>query len=331
MATYKVPQDVEADDKLLGPFTARQFFYLVGFAISAGLTYFMSTVFIPLALIPLIPTLVLLLLALPIKKDQPMEIYFLSRISFYLKPRRKIWQSDGIINLVEIYTPDSDEKELEIKDLTFEQAQEQFSFLANVIDSEGRSIRGIETNSPFNADFIKETDTTQDIHDDSGLVSQNFSQIINEKGQEHRQRLMGELSAETPNSQYPIEAQVNYNQQQPPIQPKQPITPPQSTPPQNSYHNPTIVNPNEIIFEQPEDELAKNQSLQPYQAGIRQASINPVNTPTPQTLDSVPQDIQRLATNSNLSIEAIASEAKKISDRLSVDNSQEEVVISLKR
>ena len=29
MAQYKVPQDVEAEDKLLGPFTFRQFVYLM--------------------------------------------------------------------------------------------------------------------------------------------------------------------------------------------------------------------------------------------------------------------------------------------------------------
>lgn len=28
MASYKVPQDVEADDKLIGPFSFRQFIYL---------------------------------------------------------------------------------------------------------------------------------------------------------------------------------------------------------------------------------------------------------------------------------------------------------------
>ena len=29
MAVYKVPQDVEADDKLIGPFGFRQFIYLL--------------------------------------------------------------------------------------------------------------------------------------------------------------------------------------------------------------------------------------------------------------------------------------------------------------
>lgn len=338
MASYKVPQDVEADDKLLGPFTARQFFYLVGFTIAAGLTYFAGTVFLPLAVLPLLPAIVLLVLALPLKKDQPMELYFLSIISFYLKPRKKLWDPDGIIQLVEIYVPDNTEKEPEIKDLTFEQAQEQFSFLANVIDSEGRSIRGIELNSPFNANFIKETDSTQDIHDDTGLVSQNFNQIIAERDQEKRQQLVDNLQNETPADQYPLADQVNYSNQLPTPPQPQPITssdftqptpvPSQQPRPVPTSQTSNIVQPNEIMFDQPDDAL-KNQSLQPYQSGIRQTVIQPITTP--QTLQDLPQDLQRLATNENLSIEAIASEARKINQRLSVADNQEEVVISLRR
>ena len=41
MAQYKVPQDVEADDKLIGPFSFRQFVYLLiaggGIALAVGL------------------------------------------------------------------------------------------------------------------------------------------------------------------------------------------------------------------------------------------------------------------------------------------------------
>lgn len=42
MAQYKVPQDVEADDKLLGPFSFRQFIYLLiaGGMIALALDYF---------------------------------------------------------------------------------------------------------------------------------------------------------------------------------------------------------------------------------------------------------------------------------------------------
>ena len=42
MAQYKVPQDVEAEDKLLGPFTFRQFIYLMiaGGLIAVGFLLF---------------------------------------------------------------------------------------------------------------------------------------------------------------------------------------------------------------------------------------------------------------------------------------------------
>ena len=71
MAQYKVPQDVEADDKLLGPFTFRQFVYLLIAAALVGILIFLFQLFPVLALIPL-PFIALFgVLALPIKKDQP--------------------------------------------------------------------------------------------------------------------------------------------------------------------------------------------------------------------------------------------------------------------
>ena len=62
MAVYKVPQDVEAEDKLLGPFSFRQFIYLVIAVLAGGLAYFLGTIFIGLALIPL--TLIVIFLIL---------------------------------------------------------------------------------------------------------------------------------------------------------------------------------------------------------------------------------------------------------------------------
>ena len=53
MATYKVPQDVEADDKLIGPFSFRQFVYLIIVAMAIALAWGLSQLFIGLAIIPL--------------------------------------------------------------------------------------------------------------------------------------------------------------------------------------------------------------------------------------------------------------------------------------
>ena len=53
MAQYKVPQDVEADDKLIGPFSFRQFVYLLVAAGLIALAVGMFQLFPLLAIIPL--------------------------------------------------------------------------------------------------------------------------------------------------------------------------------------------------------------------------------------------------------------------------------------
>ena len=82
MAQYKVPQDVEADDKLLGPFTFRQFIYLLVVAGLIAMSVALFQLAFPLAILPL-PFIVLFgALALPLKKDQPMETYLSALVSF---------------------------------------------------------------------------------------------------------------------------------------------------------------------------------------------------------------------------------------------------------
>ena len=72
MAVYKVPQDVEADDKLIGPFSFRQFVYLIIVALAITLAWGLSKLFIGLSIIPLPIILFFGALALPLRKDQPM-------------------------------------------------------------------------------------------------------------------------------------------------------------------------------------------------------------------------------------------------------------------
>jgi len=102
MAEYKVPQDVEADDKLLGPFSFRQFIYLIIVALAIAMGWGLSRLFIPLAIIPLPIVIFFGALALPLRKDQPMEVYLAAIVSFYLKPRRRLWKPDGLTELIEV-------------------------------------------------------------------------------------------------------------------------------------------------------------------------------------------------------------------------------------
>ena len=53
MAEYTVAQDVEADDKLIGPFSFRQFIYLIVVAGASAIAWGLAQIFVVLAILPL--------------------------------------------------------------------------------------------------------------------------------------------------------------------------------------------------------------------------------------------------------------------------------------
>src|SRR3954471_11615528 len=112
MATYKVIQDIEAEDKLLGPLTLRQFIYAAVVAVM-GLIAFKLMPVSPLLAIPFLPPMIFFgMLAAPFGHDQPSEVWMLAKIRFFLKPRRRIWTQDGVQELVTFTVPKKVEKHL---------------------------------------------------------------------------------------------------------------------------------------------------------------------------------------------------------------------------
>ena len=136
MATYKVPQDVEAEDKLLGPFTFRQFIYLLISAAGIAIIFGLFQIFPLLAIIPIPIVGFFLILALPLKKDQPMEVYLASIASFYLKPNKRLWTPGQRESTIKITAPKIVEKP-RARNITEEEASTRLSFLSNLVDSEG--------------------------------------------------------------------------------------------------------------------------------------------------------------------------------------------------
>ena len=260
MATYKVPQDVEAEDKLLGPFTFRQFIYLLIAAGGIAVTFGLFQIFPLLAIIPIPIVGFFLVLALPLKKDQPMEIYLASIASFYLKPNKRLWTAGQRESTIKITAPKIVEKP-RARNITEEEASTRLSFLSNLVDSEGYSIRG---NSNFSDDFIAETNNVPDILD------QNRNQFINQmiaKEQENRHaNLISNMKAAISNTEQVLSQtptpQTAFSQ--PPIpqtastQTYPPQTPPSSTP---QYINGFINQSNNPKVTQELQNLANNQDF----------------------------------------------------------------------
>lgn len=334
MASYKVPQDVEAEDKLLGPLSFRQFIYLVIAIMFGGLGYFLALIFVPLVIIPAPFAIVFLVLSLPLKKDQPMEIYIAALLSFYFKPRRKIWEQDGIISLVE-FTNDLPQEQSVGPDISFEQAKQQISFLSGVVDSNGMIIRNqLITNPSIQSEVLAESTQVEDIHDEYASVNQNFDQIINQQQQTQRQQIINQLQQSsqqqdnhiTPNVSLGItnnfqniqdyQKEININ-----------ISSSDYKSLQNMSQSQQTVNKEQAAVLDTNQSTTIIEPIQSEQPTIDQSSQHSQNT---YTFSPTP-DIINLANNDNLSIQTIAAEAKKINQRRKlIDGENEEVVISLK-
>src|SRR6185437_12722766 len=106
MATYKVIQDIEAEDKLVGPLTLRQFIYAGIAALSGYLGFLFATKGAAFMLALFVPVVFVCgFFAFPWGRDQPTEIWALAKIRFMLKPRRRIWDQGGVRDLVTITAP----------------------------------------------------------------------------------------------------------------------------------------------------------------------------------------------------------------------------------
>jgi hypothetical protein len=274
MATYKVPQDVEADDKLIGPFSFRQFVYLIIVAMACALAWGLAQVFIGLVIIPLPIILLFGALALPLRKDQPMEIYLAALVSFYLKPHKRIWDPDGVESLIEITVP----KTVEVrrtKDITQADAEQRFSYLANIVDSGGWAIRGTgaqAASTTMNTDVFLEAQSAQDILDTSSSVGQTFNAMMDKETERMRQQAIERM--------------------------QQPAT----TPTYNPY--PTDIQ--QTVIQPVNDPM--------HQVSQPSAQPTPQTPPTTSD-KPVSADIMNLANNPDLSIETLASEAHRLQEK----------------
>ena len=324
MAVYKVAQDVEADDKLIGPFSFRQFIYLIVVAIALVVAWGLSRLFIGLAIIPLPVILFFGALALPLRKDQPMEVYMAALVSYYLKPRKRLWVPDGIESLVQITAPKVVEVR-RVKDIDEIEAERRLSYLADIADTRGWAVRHAAQPVAGNSmitDAYFEAQQAEDVLDSSGGVAKSIDAMINEADERRHQEMvekMHQVASE------PADAMA---------------TTPTLTPPAAGVQNQGTPQPSD------DDSSTLHPLYNPYPNSMHQSVIQPLNQrgrvpgrPQPSahpqkeekpaaTTSEKPlsPDIINLASNTDLSIETIQREANRIQQKAEDEG---EVFISL--
>jgi hypothetical protein len=210
MAQYKVLQDIEAEDKLLGPLTLRQFIYAI-IVIVIGFVAFRLAVIAWYLAIPFLPPLIFFaMLAAPFGHDQSSEVWMLAKIKFYIFPRKRIWNQDGIEEMVRVTAPKIEKKQL-TKDFGKEEARSRLKALANTMDTRGWAIKNVSASVYANPlqnessdrlldiQAVPQTDITsvkpgEDLLDAATTpLAQTINTMVAENQQAHRTAVLQEM------------------------------------------------------------------------------------------------------------------------------------------
>ena len=296
MATYKVPQDVEAEDRLLGPFTFRQFVYLLIAAIAGALAAALFQIFPLLAILPLPVIIFFLILALPLKKDQPMETYLAAIVSFYMKPNKRFWRPGQGETTIQITAPKIVEKS-RTRDISEEEASHRLSFLSNLVDSEGYAIRG-NHNGNFTENFIADTEDVNDFMDDS--QNQNLINLMQKEKVARHAEIINQMKAAINNTENAMgTATISSHQAN---LGSNPFSQNQTTMSQTPSNQP-VPNP-----------FLQNQTIQNQTTS--NPSIQNANTLANRNQSILNSNYQNLANNQNFSINTISKEANRYRENL---------------
>lgn len=214
MGTYKVIQDIEAEDKLLGPLTLKQFIF-AGIALMCGyFSFLFATKGVPFMIIFFLPPMVFFgFMAWPWSREQPTEVWLLAKLRFLVKPRRRIWDQSGLKELVTITAPKHEEKTY-TNGLTEGEVKSRLKALANTIDSRGWAIKNVNVNLFSQPQYALDTNSdrlidpsilpkevanydvtlSDDILDEqNNPTAQNLDRMIHASSAQHREQVVSQM------------------------------------------------------------------------------------------------------------------------------------------
>lgn len=361
MSTYKVIQDIEAEDKLIGPLTLRQFIYAV-IAIVCGFLAFRLGAVNFLLMFPFLPFILFFgALAAPLGRDQPTEVWLLAKIRFFLKPRRRIWDQSGIKDLVTITAPKKIERML-TNDLSQTEVRSRLEALANTIDSRGWAIKNVNVNLYSQPSYLGAGDNSdrlvvasslpQDIasidvqpsddilDEQTNPTAQHFDQMVAAVSQAHKQQAITQMQqAVSGNNQQPapdywfmrgtpaaaasVPSGFSTFQKSQVVAPgANDRTPPSATPPSATEQE--LLNKIHASRNKPNPAYRHMRTITPLSDQKAQKPNPMTNPPMPAAPDP---GIIQLANNDDLNVATIARQADKAKKQ---QPPADEVVISLR-
>ena len=147
---YKIPQNVQIEDKIVGPLTFKQ---LIILGVGGGISY---TIYLTLAKqfyvevwLPIIAPIVLITLALAFVKPLGVDFskYIALLLEFFLKPRKRMWlKGEGDV-YISAFTSVSKQTKVE-KKASKKRSKDRLKFdnieeITTILDSHGKHAEGV--------------------------------------------------------------------------------------------------------------------------------------------------------------------------------------------
>jgi hypothetical protein len=330
MATYKVIQDIEAEDKFVGPLTLKQFVFACAGILFGYLNIFALTKGLPVLMAVFVPPMALgFFLAVPWSRDQPTEMWVLAKLKFLFKPKIRIWDQSGVQELVTITAPKKIEKNL-TKNYTPGEVKSRLKALAETIDSRGWATKHatLEDSRFVGGDFVSDRlvspsalprqvpavdlESVPDVMDpSSNPLSDNLQTMIkaqdNKYKDELRQKMDKARRGEPPEPANRDNMSINKNHKRPAV----------PAPAAKKYRADEKLINKQLQAKKQVGELAKSHMRglsinHPGQTGpaARDSRLE-AQSSNAMTSEPAPDTISRLASSNDLNIATVAREANR--------------------
>jgi hypothetical protein len=222
MGQYKVPQNVEAEDHILGPLTFRQFVYgLIGFG-WAAISFALFRYLIPvLIVVGAPPTILFMLLAFYTRDGQNFEQILVALAGFFAASRKRLWVKEDVAETFHV-EPTARATERSQRDPVA--VRSELEKLSTLIDSRGwNRPTGPEPNlvlpSTAHEDRIvvpapvphAPDEPKTDMLDLQGSpLAQNLAELLRDAAEDVRTEAVGQMTAKRPNGAAAVPA-IAYN------------------------------------------------------------------------------------------------------------------------
>lgn len=132
---YKVPQNIDLEDKVIGPLTLKQFFYLLGGGMLDYIIYHSISGFFGWILIFIISGIALAFAFVKIQ-EQDFGYFVMAMFNFTIKPKIYFWKKETRLEEIP-KTPDEEGEEEDSLSRDPEEVRSRLQTLASVVENKG--------------------------------------------------------------------------------------------------------------------------------------------------------------------------------------------------